>query len=190
MHNETKQILLKVTRDLIDTEGINAISMRTVGGLAGLSRTALYRHFENKESLLAAIVVENFIILGEKFNILEGDCKNPGRFLFELFIAYYDFGIHNPDHYQLMFSTKWDTGKYPDIRLAAISIFNKVAHLVSEALQFKPSDPKIPIEKTAILYAFIHGIVELHLAGHDEVSKGLNEVRPLIDHILEAILKM
>ena len=63
MDNETKQNLLRVTRNLIDNKGIEAVSMREVGRFAGLSRTAAYRHFKNKQSLLAEIVTEDFNIL-------------------------------------------------------------------------------------------------------------------------------
>jgi AcrR family transcriptional regulator len=188
MTGETRNILLNVTRTLIDNEGIDALSMRTVGKLAGLSRTALYRHFTNKESVLAAIVIENFTILGKIIFKLEANARNPRQLLFDLFVAYHDFGINNPDHYQLMFNTRWDEKKYPEIRKEAFSTFEKVAYLVSKALQYKLSNPEILIEKTALLYAFIHGLVELHLAGHDEVSKGLNDIKVLINLMLDSIL--
>ncbi len=189
MGNDTKQILLKATRDLIDKKGIAEISMRTVGKAAHLSRGALYRHFENKESLLAAIVIENFNSMEEKFNELEEKVKNPRQLLFELSMIYYDFGIHNPDHYQLMFNYKWDESDYPDVRHAAIGVFNKFAYFVSMALKSKQLNQRIILEKSAILYACIHGIVELHLAGHDNPEKGLNDITSLIIQILDSILK-
>lgn len=189
MGNDTKQILLKATRDLIDKNGIAEISMRTVGRAAHLSRGALYRHFENKESLLAAIVIENFHIMEEKFAELEEKIKNPRQLLFEFSIQYYNFGINNPDHYQLMFNTRWDESKYPDVRQAAIGVFNKFAYFVSIALKSQQLHQKILLEKTALLYACIHGIVELHLAGHNKVEKGLNDIAPLINHALESIIE-
>jgi AcrR family transcriptional regulator len=189
MSMDTKNNLLKVTRNLIDKRGINEISMRTVGKAVHLSRCAIYRHFENKESLLAAIVVENFSMLKEKFSKLEESVSNPRQLLFDLSMTYYDFGIQNPDHYQLMFNTKWDETKYPDLRQAAVGIFSKVAFLVSNALAPKHRDRKTIQMKTAILYALIHGIVELHIAGHNEAEKGLDDVTLLINDVLEAILE-
>ena len=189
MGNDTKQNLLKATRDLIDNKGIADISMRTVGRAAHLSRGALYRHFDNKESLLAAIVIENFHIMKEKFAELEEKIRNPRQLLFELSIQYYNFGINNPDHYQLMFNTKWDEGKYPDVKQAAIDVFNKFVFFVSMALKSRQLNQKLLLEKTAVLYACIHGVVELHLAGHNKPEKGLNDITPLINHALESIIK-
>jgi AcrR family transcriptional regulator len=188
MTSDTKHTLLKVTRNLIDKKGIEEISMRAVGKAANLSRCAIYRHFENKESLLAAIVIENFNILKQEFSKLEENASDPRKLLFNLSMAYYNFGINNPDHYQLMFNTKWDETKYPDLRQAAVGIFSKVASFVSNALSPKYRDQKTIQMKTAILYAFIHGIVELHLAGHNEAEKGLNDITPLINDVLEAVL--
>jgi len=189
MNKETRQSLLRVTNDLIDSQGVEAVSMREVGRLAGLSRSALYRHFENKESLLATIVVEDFTLLGEKIYKLEGTVKDSKGLLIEIFISYYDFAMENPGHYQLMFNTKWDQEKYPEIQQAAYSVFQKVALFVSGALSNKEPNIKEVIKKTAIQYAFIHGLVELHLIGHREMSKGLDDARVLIHHMVESILK-
>ena len=188
MHSKTKDILLKVSRDLIDNDGLEAISMRTVGKVAGLSRSALYRHFDNKESLLAAIVIENFLILGGKINTLEDTAENPKDLLNKGLLLYYDFAIENPDHYQLMFNTRWDDSKYPEIRRAAFNVFETVSVYVSKAITMKLLSQELLIKKTAILYAFIHGLVELHLAGHNEGAKGLDDAKQLINHMVDTIL--
>ncbi|OGR15318.1 MAG: hypothetical protein A2277_05720 [Desulfobacterales bacterium RIFOXYA12_FULL_46_15] len=187
MGNEMKEHLLKAARDLMDKGGINALSMRTLGNLAGFSRTALYRHFENKESLLAAIVAENFSQLEEIINQAEEPGKTPGQALSILLTAFYEFGIRHPDHYRLMFSTRWDETRHPEIKQAAKSMFAKTAALVSGAARPGLS-PEIPVQKTAVLFAFIHGMVELHLSGHNEVSKGLDDAQPLIDLLIESML--
>ena len=189
MNNDTKNILLRVTRELIDNNGIEAVSMRTVGKNAGLSRTALYRHFNNKESLLAAIVVEDFIMLGESIKKLEQTAGKPKQLLFKILIAYYDFAINNSEHYKLMFNTKWDKIKYPEIKQSAYKIFEKVSLVISKVIPDKQSNKKMLIKKTAILYAFIYGLAGLHLNEHNEVSKGLDDIKVLINHMLDALLK-
>jgi len=188
MNHETKQILLKVTRDLITTKGVDAVSMREVGKLAGLSRTALYRHFKNKESLLAAIVVENFIVLGKEINKLKETDKINKELLIEILVMYYNFGLKNPGYYQLMFNTKWDNIEFPEIYEVAYTIFQKISSLVYNVTSEIVTDSSILTKKTAILYAFIHGLVELHLIGHNEVSKGLDDAAVLIQQMVESNL--
>ncbi len=187
MDNETKQTLLKVTRDLIDSKGIEAVSMREVGRCAGLSRTASYRHFNNKLSLLSAIVVEDFDILSSLILELENTPTPPKQFLVKVLNLYHRFAMENPEHYQLMFNTRWDIEKFPEIETIALLVFLKIAEYVDEALKASGSTRHTAKEATAILYAFIHGLVELHLVGHTEIAKGLDNPGLLIDGFVDLI---
>lgn len=187
MDNETKQNLLKVTRNLIDSKGIEAVSMREVGRSAGLSRTASYRHFKSKQSLLAEIVVEDFDILSSRILELEKTPTQPKQFLVRVLNSYHNFAMENPEHYQLMFNTKWDTGKFPEIEAIALLVFQKTAEYVDKALKASDSTFYTSKEATAILYAFIHGLVELNLVGHKEIAKGLDNPGLLVDKFIDSI---
>lgn len=187
MDNETKRNLLRVTRDLIDTKGIESVSMREVGRCAGLSRTASYRHFKDKLSLLAAIVVEDFDMLSSMLLELENTPTHPKQFLVNVLTSYHAFAMKNPEHYQLMFNTRWDTEKFPEIETIALLVFLKTAEYVDNALKASDSTGHTPKEATAILYAFIHGLVELNLVGHKESAKGLDNPGLLIDKFINLI---
>ncbi len=187
MDSETKQNLLRVTRNLIDSKGVEAVSMRVVGRNAGLSRTASYRHFKNKLFLLSEIVVEDFAILSSIILELEKKPTHPKLFLVKLLNSYHGFAMENPEHYQLMFNTKWDPEKFPEIENIAFLVFQKTAGYVADALKVSDSTFHTPKEATAILYAFIHGLVELHLVGHKEIAKGLDNPVLLIDKFIDSI---
>lgn len=187
MDNETKQNLLRVTRELIDSKGIEAVSMREVGRCAGLSRTASYRHFKNKQSLLAEIVVEDFYILSSMILELENTPIPPKQFLVKLLNSYHGFAMANSEHYHLMFNIIWDKEKFPEIETIAFKFFLKTKEYVDSALKASDSTCHTPKEATAILYAFIHGLVELHLVGHKETTKGLDNPGLLIDKFINLI---
>jgi AcrR family transcriptional regulator len=187
MDNETKQNLLRVTRNLIDNKGIEAVSMREVGRSAGLSRTASYRHFKNKQSLLAEIVVEDFNIISSIILELEKTPTPPKQFLVKALNSYHKFAMENPEHYQLMFNTGWDTEIFPEIEAIALLVFQKIAEYVEKALKASDSTLHASKETTAILYSFIHGLVELNLVGHRETAKGLDNPGLLIDKFIDSI---
>jgi AcrR family transcriptional regulator len=187
MDSATKQNLLKVTRNLIDTMGVGAISMRVVGRNSGLSRTASYRHFKNKQSLLAAIVVEDFEMLSSTFLELQNKSIHPKQLLAKLLKSYHDFAMKNPEHYQLMFNTEWNKEKFPEIATIAFSVFQKTEEYVNNALKASDSKLHATKEATAILYSFIHGLVELNLIGHRENSKGLGNPKLLIDRFIDSV---
>jgi AcrR family transcriptional regulator len=52
----TRRRILRAALDLIDREGLDALSMRKLGGALGVEGMALYRHVGNKERLLDGVV--------------------------------------------------------------------------------------------------------------------------------------
>ena len=70
---DIKRKLVAVTRHMIDTNGIDSVSMRDLGKEMNLSRSAVYRHFKNKEDLLAAITTESFEIINRRIDKLMGE---------------------------------------------------------------------------------------------------------------------
>ena len=187
MSSETKQTLLRITREMIDSKGVEVVSMRKIGRRAGLSRTALYRHFKNKEALLAAIVTENFEILLMNMVELENNPTDSRQFLVKMLNEYYQFGMGNTEHYQLMFNITWDTETFPELRNVAHAVYKKTAEYVAKALEQGNPSQHTTKEATAIIYAFIHGLVELHMAGHTEEEKGLDDPGLLIDRMIDAV---
>lgn len=57
-HGALRTTLVKVGRELIRSEGLDAVSLRAVATAAGVSAAAPYRHFHSKDALLAAILVD------------------------------------------------------------------------------------------------------------------------------------
>src|SRR3979409_468796 len=62
-HGDLQQALLEGALRTIQTEGGGHTMLRTVGEKLGVSRTALYRHFSDKQALLAAVGREGFRML-------------------------------------------------------------------------------------------------------------------------------
>ena len=59
-HGDLKQALLEETARILREEGESALSLRRLASNLGVSRTAPYNHFENKEALLSAVAEEGF----------------------------------------------------------------------------------------------------------------------------------
>lgn len=187
MENKTKQKLMDITRELIDTKGLKSISMRMVGSEANLSHMAVYRHFSSKDSLIAAIVVENFKLLSVSMKSIVNNELDSYKLLHSVIYKYYIFAMENPHHYQLMFNTNWDEEQYPEIKESAQYVFQFVVDLIFELFSDTQLKKDSLLKKTAILYSFIHGLVELHLNGHNSESKGLDNVHDLIDNIVYSL---
>ncbi|MEQ1573940.1 MAG: TetR/AcrR family transcriptional regulator [Vicinamibacterales bacterium] len=102
-HGDLPRAMLQEAVQTIQTHGTEALTLRGVGERLGVSRTALYRHFADKQALLAAVATEGFRSL--RVALFEAwDTGGRGREGFDAMgIAYVRFAVAHPAHYRVMF---------------------------------------------------------------------------------------
>ena len=67
-HGDLKNALIKAGVEILAKEGVHGLSLRKVAQKAGVSHTAPYSHFSDKQALIAAISTEGFRIIYEKLD--------------------------------------------------------------------------------------------------------------------------
>ncbi len=101
----TRRALLDAAAALLDSGGLDAVTLRAVGARAGVTRGAPYRHFLDKEDLLIAVGTRAWDALGDRMQALRVE---PGLATAEKvrggLIALIDIGRLQPHLYKLMFS--------------------------------------------------------------------------------------
>lgn len=187
MQSDTKSQILLATRRLIDNKGLAAVTLRAVGDEVGLSRGAAYRYFPDKESLLAEIVTEDFQILLQSFERRRQECAGIEILVRTLLDEFYAFGLGHKSHYRLMFSTEWDRDKFPRLHEYALAVFRKIEEFLSLLAAERSDEIGPATDMAAVVFSFVHGIVELHHAGHSEMAKGLDEPGRLFDLLVRMI---
>ena len=101
---ETRQQILTEARELFLEDGLAGFSMRAVASRVGVSATALYRHFNDKDALLASLLSEAFATFGSYLGRALGGRTPIERFR-AIGLAYVDFALDHPRDYELMFLT-------------------------------------------------------------------------------------
>ncbi len=102
-HGDLRQALLTEAAALLREEGEDALSMRRLAARAGVSRTAPYHHFRDKQDLLCAIAEEGFRLFGESL-ARAYDGSAPLRQQLRGFVdSYVEFAVSHPEYYDLMF---------------------------------------------------------------------------------------
>lgn len=104
-HGDLKNALIKAGIAILSTEGIEALSLRQVASKAGVSHSAPYAHFKDKQALIAAISTEGF---GQLYERMERAAQNhsgpPDGLLIDVAHAYVQFALESPACFKLMFS--------------------------------------------------------------------------------------
>src|SRR3954452_8391216 len=100
-HGDLRRALVLETVRTIHADGAGALTLRGVGDRLGVSRTALYRHFADKQALLDEVAGEGFRKL--RAALLEA-WGTGGRAGFDAMgLAYVQFAVTHPAHYRVMF---------------------------------------------------------------------------------------
>lgn len=115
-HGDLRRALVAAALQLIEKQEFSTIGLREVARAAQVSPGAPYRHFRNREALLAAVAAEGFEMLAQAFQTAAdasgGEAKAMG-------LAYLDFALANRNLFRLMFNGEIRKDDHPDLRAAA-----------------------------------------------------------------------
>ncbi len=102
---KTRQGIISAAREIIRTEGVDALSMRSLAEKVDYSPSALYKYFNNKEEIIEALRQVGWGQMEILFKKRINSQQTIPQTLIESALAYLDLGDHYPELYQLMFNS-------------------------------------------------------------------------------------
>jgi AcrR family transcriptional regulator len=161
---ETEAAILEAARDLAAEGGLDALSMRGVAARVGMSATAIYHYFENKQALVKRVVTLGFErFVGYLRAAIAGLPHGSVERLRALGEAYIRFALENREYFRVLFGTHTDTAQ--DIEeLPDAGGYNLFRQTVVEAMEsgaIRRADPDLVV---LYLWTHVHGLVTLLLA--------------------------
>src|ERR1700722_965557 len=117
---ETKDQILSAARKAFDEAGPEGLSMRDIAKEVGITPMAIYRHYENKQALIDALVLDG---LAEWSAIVAAiPPAAPLEWLRAIGEAHLDFALQKPRRYEAAFLThSTKARRYPDDFIAGHS---------------------------------------------------------------------
>ncbi len=147
--------------------GPDALTLRAVAGRARVSATAVYRHFADKDALLAAIAAQGFARLNTGFEgaLARARARVPLARLRALGLAYIDFALAHPGLYRLMFGAARPAfGSYAMLEGEAGRAWQSLAQAVTAAWPRGASKRTLDAAIVAA-WSLVHGYAVLRLEG-------------------------
>ncbi|WP_203301506.1 TetR/AcrR family transcriptional regulator [Marinobacter sediminum] len=164
-HGDLRQEAHQLALDTIRDQGDTAISLRALAKQLGVSAPALYRHFADRESLLAALAVSGFEELRER--LLAVDQRVPRRALIDIGLVYVGFAQDEPNLYRLMFGGRvLPKGVHPKLDEAGHGAFKVLENTIARAQQVGYLKPMPVALMTAAAWSLVHGLAQLSIDGH------------------------
>ncbi|MBF0888818.1 MULTISPECIES: TetR/AcrR family transcriptional regulator [Gluconobacter] len=166
-HGDLRKVLLDAALAEVAAHGAQGLSMASLARRAGVAQSAPYRHFSDREDLLAAVATDGF----ERFTEALLEAASDGddvTALNRMAVAYLVFGERNVELYRLMFASGLVPGAAPDsaLKRAANTSFQPLLDRV------RTSDPAASPLSAHVRWGQLHGLVMLKADGfiHDPLE--------------------
>jgi AcrR family transcriptional regulator len=162
-HGDLRNALIRAGQELLAQEGSAGLDLRKVARAAGVSHAAPYRHFADKQALLAAIAEDGFYQLAQGMDdAIQQAPTTAVAQLEQLAHAYVQFALDHPAHMREMFSgLSVERAAYPQLHAAAKQAFQRVIQLIERGQAWHEIGPGAPAALSMVAWAQIHGIAML-----------------------------
>jgi AcrR family transcriptional regulator len=164
--NNLREQVLEASLQLIQEVGHAGLSLREVARRAGVSHQAPYHHFEDKESIVAALVERGFVALAERLEGAATGKGTPAQRLSRTGRQYVGFALDQPVQFRLMFRPELvDVSRFPSVQAAGARAYAVLTRLVDE----QPTTRTLSAEKkeaaVSLHWSVGHGLATLLLDG-------------------------
>ena len=165
-HGNLKQVLLEAARKLIEEHGPIGFSLTEAARLAGVSPAAPYRHFRDRDALLAEVARNGFERFAAKLDVAwNNGIPTPLSAFENLGRAYLAFARAEPASYAVMFESGIAEGEDPQLKAAADRAFNVLQRAATALCQMLPAGERPPVRLMSLhIWALSHGVADLFLA--------------------------
>ncbi|WP_299074878.1 TetR/AcrR family transcriptional regulator [uncultured Paraglaciecola sp.] len=168
-HGDLRSTLLNVASDLLKETGIEGLSLRKLADKVGVSRTAPYHHFKDKNQLLCAIAEQGFVRWQQdSLAIFSQSGLTPKEKYRQFFHGYISYAADNPEMYDLMFGrTIWKQNSATnELRDVAYPSFNSQVEMTKQwQAQGLMPNTEDTLRLSQVTWGTMHGIARLLIDG-------------------------
>ncbi|NJM35523.1 MAG: TetR/AcrR family transcriptional regulator [Rhodomicrobium sp.] len=162
-HGNLREALIKGALRLIAEKGPAGFTIADAARLAGVSPAAPYRHFRDRDELMADVARRGFEEFAARLaKAWNGGKPGPMPAFENLGRAYLAFAREEPAYYAAMFEAGTPLDGTPDLRLASDHAFEILRGAAETLAATLPKDKRPPSLMMALhIWALSHGIASL-----------------------------
>jgi AcrR family transcriptional regulator len=176
---KTRTAILEAALTIINSEGINALSVRRIAREIDYSPAALYEYFKSKDDIIDALCK---LVDAKLATYLKLETNNPplaaSQQLIEIGMNYLQFAQENPREYSILFQgNRANPGEAPVYGSGFIILLDAVSSLFSETNGSNFSEQNMDVEAFAYAcWAFVHGMATLSVQVESMTDQSLDVV--------------
>jgi AcrR family transcriptional regulator len=162
-HGNLREALIRAALELIAQKGSAGFTFADAARWAGVSPAAPYRHFRDRDDLLASVALRGF----EQFEVVLARAWDDGRpdpftALDRMGKAYLAFARAEPAYYSAMFESGIAPDSSPELRAAGDRAFGVLRGAAEKVCAQMPPQGRPPALMLALhIWAMSHGVASL-----------------------------
>ncbi len=195
-HGNLRQALIDAGQQLLIEKGINGLSLRETAKAVGVSHTAPYRHFKDKDMLLAAVAEAGFEQLAEALqNAAESCPDDPEKQLTEAAVTYVKLAITHIEMHQLMFGNILNEDSMSESMLEKKQLaFNTLFKIIENGQKQNIYIEAETLELAVAAWSLMHGYAMLISSGQlRQAATSLMQIetlaRAVTTHLVNGLIK-
>lgn len=179
-HGDLRNALLAATTDLVRERGARGFSVSEAARRVGVSSSAPYRHFPDRDAMLAAAALTGFVKLEDRFASLpelQGFADTASLIATE----YLRFAREDPARFEVMFAHGIDKTQHQDLLQQTFQVQERFEATLSRHL---PSTETT--RRAAELWSLAHGVAALANGGNVQHILPEEQINNLADSTARA----
>jgi AcrR family transcriptional regulator len=187
-HGDLKRALVEAALELVAQKGPQGFTMTEAARRAGVSAAAPYRHFADKDALLAEVAAQGFVRLGEALDRAVGRAGEPRERLLRLCRGYVKWALAHPDHYRVMFGEAHGAEEFDEDRPSGLGTFRLALRAIEDCQAAGVIGAQDPRAVAGPLWSVLHGIAMLQIGRQFRVVGITESAEALTTRAVTALL--
>jgi AcrR family transcriptional regulator len=183
-HGNLREALLEAARRLTAERGPHGFTMAEAARLAGVSASAPYRHFKDRDALLGELARRGFALFAARLGAASAGAEG----FTGMGHAYLAFAREEPGHYRAMFGWRDPSAAPEDAALGAGSAFAALVESLARRLpegRGRDSARLLGLQ----VWALSHGLAELERAGMPPPGSGAPPPEAVLAAAVERLVR-
>ncbi len=160
-HGDLKSAMIHAALELVGEKGPRGFTLNEASRRAGVSVSAPYNHFKDKEALLIEIVLLGNRTLEAELRAAAAAAQTPAARLQAVYLAYIHFADQHPGLFAVMFQSGIDKSPYPEVHASAAAAFDVAVEI---ATQIEPAAASA-MQLALAVWTMAHGFATLSAEG-------------------------
>ena len=181
-HGNLKASLKKAALRLVREKGPRGFSLNEASRLAGVTVAAPYRHFQDKDALLAELACDGNALMTRELRDAVNQVSGVQAQMLAAGMAYLRFSEVHSDYFAVIFSAGLDKSKYLEVERSGKEAFAVLLELAQKA----ELTPELASQRAVSAWALAHGLATLTADG--ALSTGM-QTKPDFEHVRPLLLQ-